>query len=212
MISFSGIDGSGKGSQIEMVENYFKKNNISYAIRWARGSWTPGVELLKRIVRKDKGFSDEQKEIYRKEVRSNPKTSKLILIVSILDMTWYFGIWYRVLNLFSKELICDRYIWDTYVDFKVNFSSFDFDKWFIWKFLVFISPKPDISILLVISADISVERGIKKNEYFMESIEIKKEKVDEYQKLIALKKWTCVINADDKLERIFEKIKTELSK
>ncbi len=210
IISYSGVDGSGKGTQIKMLESFLESNKTRYKIIWARGSWTPGIELIKRIVRRDKGFTEEQKEAYRNEARSNPKKSKLILILSILDMTWYFGIWYRILNLLSNEFICDRYIWDTYVDFKVNFSMFDFEKWFIWKFLIWVSPKPDISILLVISADMSVERGIKKKEGHMESIETKRRKVEEYQKLISLKKWNCVINADDTIENIFEKIRTEL--
>ena len=210
IVSFSGIDGSGKGTQIKIIEIFLNAHNRKFKTVWARGSWTPGIELVKRIVRKDKGFNEEQKAGYRKEARSNPKTSKIILILSILDMTWYFGIWYRILKLFYKELICDRYIWDTLVDFKVNFSSFDFEKWFIWKFLVWITPKPDISILLVISAEMSLTRGIEKNEEHMEKIEIKRKKVDEYQKLITLNYWNCMIKADDSSDNISQKIIQEL--
>jgi thymidylate kinase len=212
MISISGIDGCGKGTQIELVEHYLRKNNISYMKRWARGSWTPGIELVKKIVRSDHGFTEEQKDVYRTEARSNPKSARIILILSILDMIWYFGIWYRILKLFAKEFICDRYLWDTLVDFRVNFSNFDFEKWSIWKLLIWLTPQPDVSILLVISAEMSVERGIKKNEFFMEPFEVKAKKVNEYHKLMLQKKWNCIISADDVVENIFERIKTELKR
>ena len=58
----------------------------------------------------------------------------------------------------------------------------------------------------------SIERGLKKNEEFMESFEIKRKKVDEYRSLITLNKWTGVINADDTVENIFEIIRRELAK
>jgi thymidylate kinase len=212
IISFSGIDGSGKTTQIELVEQFLNQSKIKYMRVWARGSWTPGIELVKKIVRKDKRFSEREKELYRNEARSNPRTAKRILVLSILDMIWYFGIWYRILNLSTKVLICDRYIWDTLVDFRVAFSRFNFEEWYIWRFLIWFIPKPNKSILLYITSEMSIERGLKKNEEFMESFEIKRKKVDEYRSLITLNKWTGVINADDTVENIFEIIRRELAK
>ena len=50
IVSFSGIDGAGKGTQISMLEKYFNDSHIRYKVIWARGSWTPGIELIKKIV------------------------------------------------------------------------------------------------------------------------------------------------------------------
>ncbi|TLD41221.1 MAG: hypothetical protein JETT_2509 [Candidatus Jettenia ecosi] len=87
MISFSGIDGSGKGTQIALVEEFFRNNSIKYKTIWARGSWTPGIEFVKKIVRRDRGFSEEQKAEYRKEARTNLKKQKIILM-GLLSFVW----------------------------------------------------------------------------------------------------------------------------
>lgn len=194
MISFSGIDGSGKGTQIGLLEEYFAKNNIKYKTIWARGSWTPGIELVKKIVRKDRKFSEEQKKKYRREARTNLKKQKIILILSILDFYWFFGIYYRIVCMLSTVLICDRYIWDTVVDFRVNFEHYRFEEWLLWKTLIKLIPYPYPSFLFAMPAEQSLERDFKKQEVHMESLEVKLKKVEEYRNLIGKEKWTNVID------------------
>lgn len=211
IISFSGIDGSGKGTQIKLLESHLKETKIKYKTIWARGSWTPGIELVKKIVRRDKGFSEIQKDAYRKEARTNPKKQKIIILLSILDLYWFFGLYYRFIALFNKVLICDRYVWDTVADFRVDFSNYDFEKWVLWKLLVKLIPKPNPSFILVISAEQSIKRGILKNEEHMDSLEVKMKKSEEYMKLIKDKKWSDVIDGNMDINKIHAVVKKELS-
>lgn len=202
IISFSGLDGSGKGTQIEILEEYLKLKSIKYQKIWARGSWTPGIELIKKVIRRDQGFTEEQKNEYRIKFRSNPKKQIIIVILSLCDLIWYWGIYYRFLALCGNLIICDRYIWDTYVDFKINFSKINIDNWFLWKFLVVISPKPNPSFVFEITAEESIRRGLLKEEAHMETLEIKNRKVTEYKKLIELGKWAHPIDANLNIELI----------
>jgi thymidylate kinase len=202
IISFSGIDGAGKGTQITLLKNHLKHLNVNSKVIWARGSWTPGIELLKKIVRKDKGFSEQQKDEYRKEARTNPKKQKIILILSLLDLFWYWGLYYRIVAMSGKLVICDRYIWDTYIDFKVNFSNINFEKWAIWKILMKISPIPYPSFVFMISADESVRRGLLKQEAHMESLKVKTSKIKQYTKLINDRKWSHPIDGNLNSESI----------
>jgi len=212
MISVSGIDSAGKTTQIEFIEKYYESINRKFIRIWGRGSWTPGVEIIKKLVRKDKNFTAEQKAEYRKEARTNPKKSKLLLIASILDLYLYFGIYYRWKGLFVKEVICDRYIWDTCADFRVGFSQFDFENWLIWKLLLKFIPMPRHSFMLVISPEESISRGLKKQEMYMESLENKTKKIQEYFKLIDEGKWTDVIDGNQPIEAINDRIREILGK
>lgn len=211
MISFSGIDGSGKGTQIGLVESYLFKRRIRYKTIWARGSWTPGVELIKKIVRRDRRFSEEQKSAYRIEARTNPRKQKIILILSILDLCIFFGLYYRIIRLLGYYLICDRYIWDTAVDFRVNFSNHHFEKWFLWKLLLKLIPIPYPSFILQISAEQSIQRGMVKQEAFMESLEIKRKKIEEYRTLAGDGKWTHVIDGTLPVNEVQEIVRKSIS-
>jgi thymidylate kinase len=206
MISFSGIDGSGKGTQLDLLEKYMIDHKLRYCRIWARGSWTPGIELVKKIVRRDKHFSESQKNEYRIEARSNPKKMKVIMILSILDLLWYFNLYYRFLKWNNDYLLCDRYIWDTLVDFRVNFSGCRVDEMFIWKILLKSIPYPNESFIFTISSEDSISRGLKKKEAFMESRAIKHLKINQYNQLIHEGKWTQVINGNLDVLEINKKI------
>jgi thymidylate kinase len=212
MISFSGIDGAGKSTQIELVKDHFDKQGIKYIMIWGRGGWTPGLELIKNIVRTDKKLDKDGRENYRISVHANPRKKKLLLIGAILDLYFYFGIYYRYLNIRGIEVICDRYIWDTYIDFKVNYSMFNFEKWIIWKMLLVFIPYPSKSIILVISTEESTQRCKSKIDDYTESEEIRKYKIDLYYDMINKKKWTHVINGCQTIDKIFSDIKEALIK
>ena len=180
IITFSGTDGAGKSTQIGVYTKYLEEKKIEYRVIWGRGGWTPGVELIKRIVRKDNGMSDEEKKVYREQIHANPKKEKLLLIGSILDLYLYFGIYYRFLKLTNKVLICDRYIWDTQIDFKVIYPNINFEEWFIWKCLLPFLPKPNRSVMLLIDAEESERRCFEKKDKFPEPVERRRERIKLY--------------------------------
>lgn len=207
IIVFSGIDSSGKTTQIDIFEKECKRRKLRVRKIWGKGRGTPGVMLIKGIVRGDRGMSAEQKKEYRAKVYKNSKKRRLLLTASILDLWWYFGIWYRLLNMFNNVLICDRYLWDTYIDFQSEFPEFDIDNWRIWKIATFLAPKPKHSFMFYISAEESYRRDQQKGDLTLDPIEVKVAKVDKYMKQMNSGKWEVIIDGTRERESISMQVK-----
>lgn len=206
MVSFSGIDSSGKTTQINMLYDYCVKNGIRVKKIWGKARGTPGVMLVKSIVRRDRKMNFEQKMSYREQIYKSTVKKKLLLIASILDLCWYFGIYYRFLDFFNTVLICDRYIWDTYVELKTEFSGIEIDRWPLWKFAVSVSPKPETSFVFAITAEESLKRDAEKNDATPDSLNIKKAKISMYMDLMEEGKWTNVMDGLKPIDEIHKSI------
>ena len=122
VVSFSGIDGAGKTTQITLLEQYCTKNRIQYTKKWSKARGTPGIMFLKNIVRRDKKMDTQGQLEYREKVYKTGWKRKFLLTVSLLDLCWYWGIYFRVLRKKCPLLILDRYIWDTYVEVSTEFG------------------------------------------------------------------------------------------
>lgn len=207
MITFSGIDCSGKSTQIAIIKDDMQKKGRKVEVIWSRGGYTPWVEAIKTLVRPDKHYSEEQKKAYRESISSNSWKSKLLLLASIWDLARYYGIAFRFKELFGTTIICDRYIWDTYIDFKLKFSRFDFEKWLSWKLMLKIIKKPDHSIIFTIPAEESMRRSDLKNDPHPEPYELRVKRIGYYMDEIAKNRWEHVIDAQKSIDDVAEQVK-----
>lgn len=212
MYTFSGIDSSGKTTQIELLIKYCKENNIDVYKRWSKGRATPGVLWLKSIFNKEKSEKREDILEHREANWQNPKKKFVLLVVSILDLWWFWGIYYRILNHKHEIFICDRYLWDTYIDFQTEFSEYKVDKWLIWKIAVALAPKPDHSFMFFITAEESFRRDNDKGDPDRDELERKIEKVEKYKRMMAKHKWDTIIDGTKTREEIFDIVKKEIFK
>lgn len=206
IVSFSGIDSAGKTTQIEMLLRYCDENNIRAKRLWGKARGTPGVEFLKSLVRRDRKMSKEEKQEYRAEFFQNMKKKRFLLIMSLLDLLWYFGIYYRIESLFHKVTILDRYVWDTYIEVSTEFTGIPFENWLLWKMVVWLSPKPRHSFLFVIPAEESLRRDIQKNDLTVDALELKQAKIDLYMQLKDEEKWTHVMDGMNSREELHQSV------
>lgn len=206
IVSFSGIDSAGKTTQIDLLFDYCKKKKIGVKKVWSKARGTPGVLLLKELVRRDKKMDDQEKKEYRKQVFMNPKKQKLLYVASMLDLCWYWGIYYRVMGWFRKLLICDRYLWDTYVELNQDFPCVNIDKSKLWRFVKWLTPKPKVSFVFVIPAEVSLARDHQKNAAGIEDVEVKKKKIETYMKCVEEGRWTHVMDGLNSIEQLHEQV------
>ena len=203
MISFSGIDCGGKSTQIDKVyaEKTGKKKKCK--IIHSRVGYTPVLEWFKTLIRSDKGGTAEEQETYRENVHSNPKKRKLLLWLSIFDLSVYYGIYFRLVELFGTTILADRYFWDSYIDLKMKFAEINYEKWLIWKWCKLIYKKPRHSIIYVIPAEVSMYRSTLKNEPWPEPIEVREKRIAMYMDEISNGRWANVIDATASIEEVF---------
>lgn len=212
IVSFSGIDSSGKSTQIELLKKYCDDHSMKSKVVWSKARATPVVEFIKKVVRSDQNLSHEEKLKYREEIFSSSKKKKLLLFASLSELCFYWGIYFRALSITNKCLILDRYLWDTYAEITTDFYGINLERQILWKLLKKIAAKPKFSILFVVPLDVSLSRDIKKtaaienNTAVIDSIERKREKISAYNKLIKENRWTNVIDGTRQIDEIHKDI------
>lgn len=210
MISFSGIDCSGKSTQIVLLCDYLKKSGKKYKVVWSRGGYTPGINLIKKILRHGKNMSKEEIIDYSRKTNSNHFKRKVLFIAGLIDLWVYYSVVIRVYGVFNL-VICDRYIWDTYIDYKLRYPDYKFENSFLWKIIIRTMEKPEPSFCLIIPAEESMRRSSLKDEPFPESLEQRMDRIRHYQKEIMNNKWDVVIDATQSVEEVFAEILNHLS-
>ena len=208
MIIFSGLDCSGKSTQIELLKNSFTKRRQKKIVFWSRGGYTNGFQKLKDIFRmfsKNKlpksGNSPE-----RDKALSNPIIRRIWLSIAMIDLFYYYVIYLRAKYLFGYNIICDRYLLDTNIDFKLAYPRSNTDKWILWRLIKFFALKPDLHFVSTITVTESVIRSKFKFEPFPDSKEVLAKRLLIYNSELKNDKKLIFIDGMHDMNEITEKI------
>jgi len=168
IIVFSGTDGSGKSTQIDLLSSYIKDNQYRVKVVWGRGGYTPFFSFIKKILRillakriPKAGFGSPRAEMLKRK-----SVSSTWMTIAILDLFLFYSLYIRTLCLFGFVVICDRYIEDTEIDFNRNFPDTFNAESLLWKLLIWSLPTPKLSFLLYVPVDVSLVRSKIKGEPF----------------------------------------------
>ena len=212
LIVFSGTDGSGKSTQIKLLISEFQKKRFNVKYYWARGGYTPLFLALKKIfhISSANKPSTPVKNYFRERLLKKKWISKIWLYLATLDLLIFYVLYIRIISVFTDVIVCDRYIDDTLIDFKLNFpNSFD-EESFLWKLLVLLAPKPNKSFLLLVPVHISLIRSKMKEEPFPDTEESLAFRLQSYldESIFSPEKYDK-IECQSSVKDISEKIKTK---
>ena len=168
LITFSGLDGAGKSTQIGLLACWLEGMDYLVVRLWARGGYTPGFEMLKRVIRRLSGrrLPPPGASLDRQQTLSRPWVAEVWLRMAIFDLILLWVVYLRWLRWRGRVVICDRFLYDTFLDFRRNFPTVDFERFFLWQVLERLAPRPDVAFVLWIPVEDSVRRSLAKNEPF----------------------------------------------
>jgi thymidylate kinase len=204
LIAVSGIDGSGKSTQLELVKQHFENKGKTVHYLWTRGGSTPGINAIKALSRKlagkklpPPGYSKK-----RDEMLGRGWIQRVWLSLAILDLMRIYCISIRWWILRGKVVICDRYLWDTQIDFEIMFPHIKIEDWLLWKILVRLTPVPDKPVLLMIPSKMSADRCAQKYDPFPDTPERRRQRYELYKTASILDRWK-VIDATRSVTAVF---------
>ncbi|MBU4231031.1 MAG: hypothetical protein L6277_09600 [Desulfobacterales bacterium] len=187
LITFGGLDGAGKSTQIALLTDYLVKSGRKPVYIWTRGGYTSVLQGLKTLSRRflHRRFPPSGNSPQRSYAFSKWWVRRLWLSLALLDLLWVYGVQIRWHRYRGRLVLCDRYLWDTAIDFRLNFPQEKLDHYWLWRLLGRISPRPDAAFLMLLTVEESVRRSEIKGEPFPDSAEVLRQRLAYYQDLIS---------------------------
>lgn len=166
LIVLTGIDGSGKTTQADLIVKSLKKDGHDVLYVWSR--WDP--LLLKPLIHqwKNKRAKNTDKQHYdynelksrKKKLLQNPVIRWLWLFLFFIDYGLQIQAKIRIRSMGHKLLVSDRIFYDSVIDQAINLG--EKKEWLLdilsswWMKVIF--PKPDMAIYIDCPADTAFSR------------------------------------------------------
>lgn len=192
LIVFSGLDGAGKSTQIRLLMDRLEAEGRKPVCLWTRGGYTSGFRLLKSALRHLSGgraLPEAGHTPRRERAFSSPALRRAWLGLAMLDLLRVYAVQVRFRVWRGRTVVCDRYLWDTLVDFRLNFPQEPVERSFLWRALRKLTPRPDSAFLMLIPVEESVRRSDIKGEPFRDSSEVLGRRLGQYEALAKEGHW-----------------------
>lgn len=191
IIAFSGLDGAGKSTQIDLLIERLRREGRRPVYLWTRGGYTPGFERAKALLRRLRGgvLPPSGRNAQRERAFRNPWVRRAWLVLALLDLLWVYGLLLRWWRLWGCAVVCDRYLLDTRIDFRLNYPQEHVERWLLWRLLVWAAPQPDAALMLLVPVEESLRRSDAKGEPFRDPPEVLAQRLAAYRSLAAGDPW-----------------------
>lgn len=187
IIAFSGLDGAGKSTQLHLLGERVIASGGKVRVLWGRGGYTPGFEAAKSlfngVLPRGGGVKQSDKKKREKIIR-NPIVERIWLLIATLDLLVFWGLYVRLLRLFGYHILCDRYVPDTYLDFRRNFPDSEFTSKPVWRIAMSLVPRPTVHFIFLVDPVVSCKRSETKNEPFPDDLETLQWRYEEYEVIL----------------------------
>lgn len=167
IIAVSGVDCSGKSTQIDQLVARLEALGRSPQVRWYRPGYSDELDALRALLRRRGGvLPPPGAGPAREKAFSRPWVRTAWIGVAVLDTLWTYGIKLRCASWLGRLIICDRYVWDAVLDLHLRFPQQVRLEGSLATFLRVLCPSPRVNVLLHLSAQEALDRQERKAEPF----------------------------------------------
>jgi len=143
LVSFSGIDGTGKTTHINKLVNRFK--DMMIPAQYARGLWSPKISYpFMGVIYLLKGWR-------RKDYHKSRILRKIWNYIVILDFIYIYLFKIKIHLLVGKTVFCDRYVYDLMATLMHDGLYNERAS----KIMLKLFPQPDLAFMLDIPPEVS---------------------------------------------------------
>ena len=194
LITGSGVDCSGKTTQIDLLAEACAAQGLRTSTRWFRPGYSDRLDHIRERIRSRRanalpkaGPSDERDRIFQK---SGGRVAWVIM--ALTDLTIEYGASLRRALLRHDVVICDRYLEDAFLDLRFRFPELSGLLEVVRAGLARVLPRPDHAVLLNLDWELQTERAIAKAEPFPDTESVRRLRYDAYQEFAQGRAFTTI--------------------
>ncbi|WP_321422014.1 hypothetical protein [uncultured Methanobacterium sp.] len=203
LMCISGPDGTGKSTQVDLLIKYFKGKGINYEATWLRFNHIFSLPLLgiarlmglSEVITLESGNRLGYHYFYKSKTISSLYTILLLLDTIINTL---FKVYIPVF-IFKRNIIYDRFIYDTMVDLMVSTGTYIAES-HRGKLFLRLIPKNSVSILLITNVETLRQR--RDDVLYDKTLE---QKINLYHKL-SEKFNILVVDANQSVENVHQEL------
>jgi len=153
LICIIGPDGTGKSTQVNILVDRLKKEGIKYEYKWLRFHHFFSLPLL-AIARllglsEVKTLESGRKIGYHYFYKSRVISSFYPIFLFIDSLIFTTFKLYIPIKVFNRNIVCDRFIYDTIVDLMVSTRNYKIYKSRIGELFLSLIPRDSITLMLI---------------------------------------------------------------
>jgi thymidylate kinase len=191
VIALSGVDCAGKSTQRDRLMELLRSLGYTPVNIYMRAGYTPVLDTLKRSLHLGGSKRRDGQRVAKSPGRfprraanlRNPLQRWAWLTLALLDLVLQQCTRARWMRARGGAVVCNRYLLDALVDFRVNFPNDAVERRLLCRLLRRWAARPDVAFCLLVPARVSAARAQAKGRFHRETADALERRKCEYERL-----------------------------